>query len=249
MSTTNLSPNTRVLKSGLYYCTMCKVVNPAIQDVMVKYAREKGIDPRWMEGALVADGIGSNEPTTRKSFKAGDTFSECSRHGKATGWTLEKEDVIQDAPRVPEKPKAETVLMECPPFPGQVACSDNDCPCPNTTMPPAKGYLWIKKEIADTRMKCLSLQALQGFMSASGISSIDEVRRRCLPIVVCEQSAKRRGLDLAVAASDYASWVKTGKVPCRATQLASTAEGSSAPIFSTTPTPAAPLKKWWEFWK
>jgi len=247
MSTTNLSPNTRVPKSGLYYCTMCKEGDSVIRDVMAKHAREKGVDPKMLEGIFGAAGIGSNEPTTRKSFKAGDTFGECPRHGKATGWTLEREDVTQAAPPVPEKPKTETVLMECPPFPGNAACSDNDCPCPNTTMPPAKGYLWIKKEIVDTRMKCLSLQALQGFMSASGISSIDEVRRRCLPIVVCEQSAKRRGLDLAVAASDYASWVKTGKVPCRATPLASTAENTSAPISSTTPT--APLKKWWEFWK
>lgn len=220
VSTTNLSPNTRVPKSGLYYCTMCKEGDSAIRDELTKYAREKGVDPRMLEGIFGAAGIGRTESTTRKSFKVGDTFGECSRHGQATGWTLEREDETQATSTVPENPKTETVLMECPPFPGQVACSDNDCPCPNTTMPPAKGYLWIKKEIVDTRMTCLSLQALQGFMSMSGVSSIDEVRRHCLPIVVCEQSATRRGLDLTVAASDYLSWVKTGKVPCRATPLA-----------------------------
>jgi len=128
----------------------------------------------------------------------------------------------------------ELPMMECPPFPGNASCSDNDCPCPNTTMPPAKGYLWVKPEVADTRMKCLSLAALDGYMTASGISSIDEIRRRCLPIVVCEQAAKRRNLDLAVAASDYGSWVKTGKVPCRATPLVTSESAPAVNIRSSS---------------
>lgn len=245
MNTTNLSPNTIVPKSGLYYCCMCKDGDSAIRNVAAEYAREKGIDPKMLEGIFGAAGISSNEPTTRKSYKLGDRFGECPRHESATGWTLEKEDVpslpTSNIKQEPEEPVMST-MMECPPFPGQAACSDNECPCPNTTMPPAKGYLWIKQEIANTRMKCLTLEALQGYMSASGISSIDEVRRRCLPLVVCEQSAKRRGLDLAVASSDYASWVKTGKVLCRATPLASKVETSK-------PEQKVTSKKWWAFWK
>ena len=224
MSTTNLSPNTVVPKSGLYYCTMCKEGDSALRDVLGDYAKSKGVDPKMLEGVLGAAGIASNEPTTRKTYKAGESFGECQRHKQATGWTLEREAASVAPTPVEQKERGEPAMMECPPFPGRASCSDNECPCSNTTMPPAKGYLWIKQEIADTRMKCLSLSALQGFMTASGITNIDEVRRRCLPIVVCEQGSKHRGLDLSVAAADYTSWVKTGKVLCRPTPLASAKE-------------------------
>lgn len=112
-------------------------------------------------------------------------------------------------------------MMECSPFHQKTSCADNECPCAYTTMPPAKGYLWIKQNVADTRMSCLSLTALHGYLKASAIAGIDEIMKRCFPVVVCEQAAKRRNLNLAVASSDYDSWVKTGKVPCRATPLVS----------------------------
>jgi hypothetical protein len=42
------------------------------------------------------------------------------------------------------------------------------------------------------------------------------------PILVCEQAARRRGLDLEVAAADAKYWWKTGLVPLRPTPLAGT---------------------------
>ncbi|MFZ4525556.1 MAG: DUF1566 domain-containing protein [Chlorobium sp.] len=113
----------------------------------------------------------------------------------------------------------ELPMMECSPFPGETFCSDSECSCSYATMPPAKGYLWIKPEVAVTRMTCLSLTLLHGYLRASAISGIDEIMQLCLPVVVCEKAAKRRNLDLVVASSDYDSWVKTGTVPCRATPL------------------------------
>ncbi len=92
MSTINLQPNTVVPESGIYYCSMCKDGDSMLRDVIAKYAREKGIDPRALEGVFGAAGIGSNEPTTRKWFQSGERFEECPRHKNATGWTLVKED-------------------------------------------------------------------------------------------------------------------------------------------------------------
>lgn len=112
-------------------------------------------------------------------------------------------------------------MMECPPFLGQAFCSDNECPCSDTKMPPAQGYLWIKPEVAATRKNCLLLSSLQGHMSESGISAtnLDVIRKKYLPITVCKVSATRHKLDLEIAKFDYELWVKTGSVPCRPTPL------------------------------
>jgi len=90
MSTTNMSPNAVVPKTGLYYCTMCKEGDSALRDVATAYAREKGVDLKMLEGVFGAVGIGGNEPTTRKTYKAGEKFGECPRHKQATGWTFER---------------------------------------------------------------------------------------------------------------------------------------------------------------
>jgi hypothetical protein len=113
-------------------------------------------------------------------------------------------------------------MMQCPPFLGQATCSDNQCPCANTTMPPAQGYLWIEPEVAESRKGCLSMSALQERMAATQTSAmnIEEMRSRYLPIVVCKEAAMRRNLDLGTALADYATWVQTGSVPCRPTPLA-----------------------------
>lgn len=92
INTTNLAPNTVVPKSGLYYCCMCKDADPVLRDAVAKYAREKGVNTKMLEGVFGAAGISSNEPTTRKQFKVGDIFNQCPRHQAATGWTLEKEE-------------------------------------------------------------------------------------------------------------------------------------------------------------
>ena len=109
-------------------------------------------------------------------------------------------------------------MMDCPQFSGKAFCSDKDCPCNNTTMPPAQGYLWIKPEVAKTRINCLTMSSLEHELSKSGVSgNIDKIRSLYLPIVVCKVSATRRKLDLKTAETDYNVWVKTAKVPCRTT--------------------------------
>lgn len=107
-------------------------------------------------------------------------------------------------------------MMECPPFPGRVVCSDAECPCDNTTMPPAKGYLYISQELAEFRLKCLSMRELEDAISQALPGQI-VTGAVGLPIVLCERGARLRKLDLEVAAQDYDTWVKTSKAPCRAT--------------------------------
>lgn len=113
------------------------------------------------------------------------------------------------------------LMMECPPYSGQAICSDDACPCDNTKMPPATGYLLIRQEVVSTRRNCLTMSEMQNHMSKSGVSAIDfnSIRRKYLPIAVCEQSARMRKLNLSIAKSDFDSWVSSGKVPCRETPL------------------------------
>jgi len=74
------------------------------------------------------------------------------------------------------------------------------------------------------------MSELQGHMVATKTSllDIDEVRKRYLPITVCEVSARRRGLDLKIAAADYSMWVSKGLVPCRATPMATPRSGKTS---------------------
>lgn len=111
------------------------------------------------------------------------------------------------------------LIMECPPFQGQAFCSDSDCSCSNTIMPPGKGYLWIKPEIVETRKKCLTLAEMQKHMATTKTTTIDEIRERYLPIVVCEKAAIKRNLNLDVASADFTMWVMRGKVLCRPTPI------------------------------
>ena len=57
-----------------------------------------------------------------------------------------------------------------------------------------------------------------------------------LPILMCEQGARRRSLDLEVAAADARHWWDTGEVPLRATPL----DGTTAAIDSVKPNSTEP---------
>lgn len=132
-------------------------------------------------------------------------------------------------------------------------CSDNACPCPEVEIPRGKGYLFISQELVDFRRQYpgeeqagAAMEArLRGAGFSGGFYSIS-------PVLVCEQGAKLRHLDLTVAAADAAHWWATGKVPLRATPGASRqapaaqtrseneqAGEPSATALAEQPTPAA----------
>ena len=62
------------------------------------------------------------------------------------------------------------------------------------------------RNLTDTQRR-----ALERAMAAAGSA---------YPILMCEQGAKARGLNLEVAAADAARWWETGRVPLRPTPFA-----------------------------
>ncbi len=104
-------------------------------------------------------------------------------------------------------------------------CSDNDCPCgyPGATIPRGTGYIYVSQAVIDFRRDALTVREAQ--------RKIESMRQRMnafimfdpsvtTAILMCELGAKKRGLDLEVAAADARHWWKTGLVPLRATPLA-----------------------------
>ncbi|NLX97936.1 MAG: hypothetical protein GXY83_17375 [Rhodopirellula sp.] len=111
--------------------------------------------------------------------------------------------------------------FECAAPAGDGRCSDNACPCPEVEIPRGQGYLFISQELVDFRRQYpgeeeagAAMEArLQGAGFSGGFYSIS-------PVLVCEQGAKLRNLDLKTAAADAAHWWATGKVALRATPSA-----------------------------
>ncbi len=120
---------------------------------------------------------------------------------------------------------AGTSFFECPKHPLDFGlCSDDNCPCDpmGVSIKRGEGYLYISKEVVDFRRDCLTLAQFMGKLEdlqrglpkdaiVMGLGKIG------LPILVCEQGAKLRKLDLAVAHEDAKRWWENGLVPLRAT--------------------------------
>jgi len=103
---------------------------------------------------------------------------------------------------------------------GDGLCSDNACPCPNTVIPRGSGYVFITQDVVDFRRRYPksqdAIRAYQKYLEqmfgertfAGNVPG---------PILVCELGARRRNLNLEIAAADARHWWKTGFVPLRAT--------------------------------
>ena len=87
-------------------------------------------------------------------------------------------------------------------------CSDKECPCSETPIPEGSGFLYISQD-AVVRMKSI----MDG--SAAGTFGIG-----LMPILMCEQGAKRRGIELMTASHDAKLWWKSGRVRLRPTPMA-----------------------------
>ncbi len=120
---------------------------------------------------------------------------------------------------------------------GNGRCSDIECPCPEPGMviPRGTGYLYISHEAVSFRRDCPSLQQFREKMTRIQNKSTFQVfasPELIAPLLVCEESARRRELDLEVAASDAKHWWETGQVPLRSTPLISQVDRAT---FSTRP--------------
>jgi hypothetical protein len=138
-------------------------------------------------------------------------------------------------------------------------CSDDACPCgsPGARIPRGGGYLYISQEVVDFRGDCLTLkqaeQKVSDFRSRMG-RFVMFGAGVVAPILVCEQGARKRGLDLEVAVADARYWWQTGLAPLRATPLArARGQAKAPPVHPSAPprstSSARPKKKWWQFWK
>ncbi len=120
--------------------------------------------------------------------------------------------------------------FEVPRISGDAVCSDNQCPCPEVKIPRGTGYLYVSPELvkkrtpfpkygaakADLEQERVKLERLLGhavFMDTKELN----------PILMCEQGAQLRNLDLDIAAADATYWWETGLIPLRSTPSAPTA--------------------------
>jgi hypothetical protein len=122
--------------------------------------------------------------------------------------------------------------------PGDGACDDTDCPCPGVKIPRGAGYLYVSPKLVEFRRDALSIKDLEKKVKQLGEKRLATAERAglphrrivqvfgpgdCNPMLICEQAAKRRRLDLEVAAADARHWWSTGQVPLRPTPGASSA--------------------------
>ncbi len=102
-------------------------------------------------------------------------------------------------------------------------CSDWECPCPETAIPRGEGYLYVSPEVVEFRRDARTASELE--------KKVDRMRERlggfvvigpgvAAPIIVCEQGARLRHLDLGAARQDMEHWWNTGMVPLRPTPQA-----------------------------
>lgn len=105
------------------------------------------------------------------------------------------------------------------------SCSDNECPCSDTAIPRGTGYLYVSQEVVEMRRDAKTVKEL-----AVKIQRIGEALGKELVlmdpacyngILCCEQAARRRHLDLTVAAEDARHWWDHGLVPLHVTSKAS----------------------------
>lgn len=102
-------------------------------------------------------------------------------------------------------------------------CSDDQCPCDDTVIPVGQGYLYIPRDCCDFRWDCRTqkeFQAKAEQMAKQSGRYLIFGHGMAGPVLVCEVGAKKRDLNLAIAAQDAKYWWTTGRVPFRPTPRA-----------------------------
>lgn len=114
--------------------------------------------------------------------------------------------------------------FETPRPSGDGLCSDNKCPCLDTKIPRGTGYLYISPELVELRADARSQKEMIAKLERSRQQIQSQVKSHVFmttasanPILMCEQGARLRKIDLDVAAKDATYWWETGFVPLRAT--------------------------------
>ena len=112
---------------------------------------------------------------------------------------------------------------------GDGLCSDNDCPCSETVIPRGTGYLYVSPEIVEFRRqfprredatremqrRVAEKHAALGIPLGQGGTTLI----RTGPVLVCEQGARLRNLNMEIAAADAIHCWNTGLAPLRPTPV------------------------------
>jgi hypothetical protein len=102
-------------------------------------------------------------------------------------------------------------------------CSDNACPCsPSVEFARGEGYLYVSPEAVDFRRDARTLADAQTKMERmagqlDAFVVMDPIAWSGL--MICEEAAKCRRLDLAWASADAKEWWETGRMPLRPSLL------------------------------
>jgi len=118
------------------------------------------------------------------------------------------------------KGKVQRGYFEVPRPAGDGVCSDNNCPCPEVLIPRGSGYIYISQDVVDFRKDAPTVVKAKRKLSQLAGSQAITFMSGPSAILMCEQGAKLRGIDLGVAAADAKHWWETGQAPLRATPVA-----------------------------
>ena len=179
-----------------------------------------------------------SDPSAGKALsKLVSFFSFASAEDKDFARALLKNSLVKrsqtDKSTTGSPKKSRSVAMglkyfECDVPSGDGLCSDNACPCDDTVIPKGTGYLFIEQNLVDFRRQYPKLEDARRAKRAEaeqlheqlGLGLFANVTYRLGPILVCEEGARKRNLDLDVAGADARHWWETGQVPLRATPRA-----------------------------
>ncbi|WKZ48945.1 MAG: hypothetical protein QY306_06210 [Anaerolineales bacterium] len=106
-------------------------------------------------------------------------------------------------------------------------CSDDECPCSGTKIPCGRGYMYVSQAAVDFRKDARSIGEVEALLNTMPKILQDALfadKNNITATLMCEQGARKRNLDLEIAAADAKHWWETGLVPLRATPLAKEAE-------------------------
>ena len=162
----------------------------------------------------------------------------------------------QSAPHAPADNGAEPQsglrlgYFEFPVPDGDAYCSERSCGCgeSGTVIPRGTGYLYVSQEATEFRSPCRRWEEFREKMEQlerRGMSTALVSREKTAPVLMCEQGARKRKLNLDVAAADAKRWWETGEVPLRPTPRQERRIASGMPTLSGI----VPRKRpWWRFW-
>ena len=129
-------------------------------------------------------------------------------------------------------------------------CSDWQCPCNETPIPVGEGYLYISLDCCIFRWDCRTTDEAytkaERYLKESSATMMGP--GHAVPILVCELGARKRRLDLAIAARDAKHWWATEQVPFRPTPQAGEPEvpfTGQAAISQPSAPPVLPVTTHW----